>query len=50
MPRDCRDCLGIRFRISTLHQTWKWLHQTIALHEYLIALSASAADAPCAQH
>ncbi|XP_026319410.1 uncharacterized protein LOC113229934 [Hyposmocoma kahamanoa] len=46
MPSDCRDCLGIRYRINSLHQTWKWLHQTIALHEYLISLSAADTD-PC---
>ncbi|GBP11068.1 hypothetical protein EVAR_79739_1 [Eumeta japonica] len=45
MPSDCRDCLGIRYRINILHQTWKWLHQTIALHEYLISLSAADTDA-----
>ncbi|XP_045505096.1 uncharacterized protein LOC123701624 [Colias croceus] len=45
MPSDCRDCLGIRFRINALHQTWKWLHQTIALHEYLISLSSADTDA-----
>lgn len=49
MPSDCRDCLGIRYRINTLHQTWKWLHQTIALHEYLISLSAGDTDACCAK-
>ncbi|KFB53912.1 uncharacterized protein LOC101741682 [Anopheles sinensis] len=42
MPFNCsRDCVGIRYRINSLHQTWKWLHQTIALHEYLISMSAA---------
>ncbi|XP_021192437.3 uncharacterized protein LOC110377758, partial [Helicoverpa armigera] len=50
MPSDCRDCLGIRYRINTLHQTWKWLHQTIALHEYLISLSSADTDAGCSMH
>ncbi|XP_060804985.1 uncharacterized protein LOC106140164 [Amyelois transitella] len=49
MQSDCRDCLGIRFRINSLHQTWKWLHQTIALHEYLISLSAADTDAHCSK-
>ncbi|XP_026469072.1 uncharacterized protein LOC113372958 [Ctenocephalides felis] len=44
MPKICRDCLGIRYRTNSLHQTWKWLHQTIALHEYLISLVSSASD------
>ncbi|XP_055532103.1 uncharacterized protein LOC129722560 [Wyeomyia smithii] len=45
MPFNCsRDCVGIRYRINSLHQTWKWLHQTIALHEYLISMSNSEAD------
>ncbi|XP_058827292.1 uncharacterized protein LOC131687235 [Topomyia yanbarensis] len=45
MPFNCsRDCVGIRYRINSLHQTWKWLHQTIALHEYLISMSASDTD------
>lgn len=39
-----RDCLGIRYRINTLDQTWKWLHQTIALHDYLISITASQSD------
>jgi len=29
-----KDSLGLR--LLGLHQTWKWLHQTIELHEYLI--------------
>jgi len=33
-----KDCLGLRLRVSGLHQTWKWLHQTIAVHEYLISV------------
>lgn len=41
MQKDCRDCLGIRYRINSLDQTWKWLHQTIALHDYLISITAS---------
>ncbi|CAD6241185.1 GSCOCG00009207001-RA-CDS [Cotesia congregata] len=44
MQKDSRDCLGIRYRINTLDQTWKWLHQTIALHEYLISITASQSD------
>ncbi|XP_055591608.1 uncharacterized protein LOC129743576 [Uranotaenia lowii] len=45
MPFNCsRDCVGIRYRINALHQTWKWLHQTIALHEYLISMSGSDTD------
>lgn len=34
-----KDCLGLRLRVNGLHQTWKWLHQTIALHNYLISVS-----------
>ncbi|XP_062535525.1 uncharacterized protein LOC134204740 [Armigeres subalbatus] len=46
MPFNCsRDCVGIRYRINSLHQTWKWLHQTIALHEYLISMTTSDTDA-----
>uniref|UniRef100_A0A2M4AI99 Uncharacterized protein n=1 Tax=Anopheles triannulatus TaxID=58253 RepID=A0A2M4AI99_9DIPT len=46
MPIKCtRDCVGIRYRINALHQTWKWLHQTIALHEYLISMSAADSNA-----
>ncbi|XP_069965304.1 uncharacterized protein [Bactrocera oleae] len=37
-----KDCLGLCLRISVLHQTWKWLHQTIALHEYLISVTAAS--------
>ena len=44
MRKDCRDCLGIRYRICTLHQTWKWLHQTQDLHDHLVALEASHID------
>ncbi|OXU29308.1 hypothetical protein TSAR_006119 [Trichomalopsis sarcophagae] len=47
MQKDCRDCLGIRYRINTLDQTWKWLHQTIALHEYLISITASQSNFKC---
>lgn len=36
-----KDCLGLRLRVSSLHQTWKWLHQTAALHEYLISVTAT---------
>ncbi|XP_013108714.1 uncharacterized protein LOC106087988 [Stomoxys calcitrans] len=36
-----KDCLGLRLRVSGLHQTWKWLHQTAALHEYLISVTAT---------
>ncbi|CAB0044770.1 unnamed protein product [Trichogramma brassicae] len=35
MQKDCRDCLGIRYRINSLDKRWKWLHQTLALHKYL---------------
>lgn len=45
MPK-VHDCLGIRYRIHSLNQTWKWLHQTIELHEYLISMS-SADTANC---
>ncbi|XP_037917220.1 uncharacterized protein LOC119655409 [Hermetia illucens] len=45
MTRRCsKDCLGLRLRVNGLHQTWKWLHQTIALHEYLISMSAANSD------
>ncbi|XP_014206957.1 uncharacterized protein LOC106638353 [Copidosoma floridanum] len=44
MPKDCRDCLGIRYRINTLDHTWKWLHQTPSLHDYLISITASEAN------
>ncbi|XP_055908994.1 uncharacterized protein LOC129943513 [Eupeodes corollae] len=36
-----KDCLGLRLRVNGLHQTWKWLHQTIALHEYLISVTSA---------
>lgn len=39
------DCLGLRYRIISLDQTFKWLHQTPALHTYLTSLSATEADA-----
>ncbi|XP_017838786.1 uncharacterized protein LOC108597016 [Drosophila busckii] len=39
-----KDCLGLRKRVCGLHQTWKWLHQTPALHEYLISASSVAAN------
>ncbi|XP_054739654.1 uncharacterized protein LOC129245491 [Anastrepha obliqua] len=42
MNKNCsKDCLGLCLRITALHQTWKWLHQTIALHEYLISVTAT---------
>ncbi|EDX07317.1 uncharacterized protein LOC27206173 [Drosophila simulans] len=46
MPVNCanKDCLGLRKRVCGLHQTWKWLHQTPALHEYLISASSVAAN------
>ncbi|KAH8279083.1 uncharacterized protein Dana_GF28175 [Drosophila ananassae] len=46
MPVSCgnKDCLGLRKRVCGLHQTWKWLHQTPALHEYLISASSVAAN------
>lgn len=36
-----KDCLGLRRRICGLHQTWKWLHQTIELHEYLTSMTSA---------
>lgn len=45
MLRTSKDCLGLRLRLNSLHQTWKWLHQTITLHEYLIALTSSSKNA-----
>lgn len=42
-----RDCVAIRNRTNSLHQTWKWLHQTIELHEYLISMSQADTDACC---
>ncbi|KAK5639409.1 hypothetical protein RI129_011901 [Pyrocoelia pectoralis] len=39
------DCLGIRSRTTSLHHTWKWLHQTITLHEYIISLTTSYKNA-----
>ncbi|EDW79669.2 uncharacterized protein Dwil_GK17908 [Drosophila willistoni] len=39
-----KDCLGLRKRVCGLHQTFKWLHQTPALHEYLISASSVAAN------
>lgn len=36
-----KDSLGLCLRVSGLHQTWKWLHQTAALHEYLISVTAT---------
>ncbi|KAH8336920.1 uncharacterized protein [Drosophila kikkawai] len=46
MQENCvnKDCLGLRKRVCGLHQTWKWLHQTPALHEYLISNSSVAAN------
>ncbi|EDW48095.1 GM21671 [Drosophila sechellia] len=46
MPVNCanKDCLGLRKRVCGLHQTWKWLHQTPDLHEYLISASSVAAN------
>ncbi|XP_046383090.1 uncharacterized protein LOC124153777 [Ischnura elegans] len=42
MRMDCpRDCVNLRFRISQLHQTWKWLHQTITVHDFLVSLASS---------
>lgn len=38
------DCLGLRYRIISLSQTFKWLHQTPALHTYLTSLSAADTD------
>ncbi|XP_060537426.1 uncharacterized protein LOC132708829 [Cylas formicarius] len=46
MLRTTKDCLGLRVRyLNSLHQTWKWLHQTITLHEYLISLTSSSKNA-----
>lgn len=42
MLRTTKDCLGLRVRINSLHQTWKWLHQTIALHDFLTALTSAS--------
>lgn len=51
MPKKCsKDCLGIRYRINSLHQTWKWLHQTIALHEYLVSMSSADKDVTIASN
>jgi len=36
-----KDSLGLRLRVCGLHQTWKWLHQTIAHHNYLISVSTT---------
>ncbi|XP_055693568.1 uncharacterized protein LOC129795996 [Lutzomyia longipalpis] len=45
MPKNCsKDCLGIRYRINGLHQGFKWLHQTIELHEYLISMTSEFTD------
>ncbi|XP_022225063.1 uncharacterized protein LOC111075866 [Drosophila obscura] len=46
MQENCcnKDCLGLRKRVCGLHQTFKWLHQTPALHEYLISASSVAAN------
>ncbi|EDV98234.1 uncharacterized protein LOC6568803 [Drosophila grimshawi] len=43
-----KDCLGLRKRVCGLHQTFKWLHQTPALHEYLISASSVAANTAAA--
>nr|CAH7714738.1 unnamed protein product [Callosobruchus chinensis]CAH7755620.1 unnamed protein product [Callosobruchus chinensis]CAI5867671.1 unnamed protein product [Callosobruchus analis] len=45
MLRTTKDCLGLRVRLNLLHHTWKWLHQTITLHDYLISLTASCKNA-----
>lgn len=39
-----QDCLCLRLRCNSLHQTFKWLHQTPALHAYLTSLSAADTD------
>ncbi|XP_055703981.1 uncharacterized protein LOC129802291 [Phlebotomus papatasi] len=45
MPKNCsKDCLGLRYRINGLHQGFKWLHQTIELHEYLISMTSDYTD------
>jgi len=44
MLKECRDCIKLRYRISTLHQTWKWLHLTIAVHEFLVSLTSAEQD------
>ncbi|XP_014270940.1 uncharacterized protein [Halyomorpha halys] len=36
------DCVALRFRTCNLHHTWKWLHQTISLHNYMISLASIA--------
>lgn len=40
LKRNNNDCVGLRCRMNNLHQTWKWLHQTIELHEYLISMTS----------
>ncbi|KAJ8945599.1 hypothetical protein NQ314_009124 [Rhamnusium bicolor] len=45
MLRSTKDCLGLRVRLNSLHQTWKWLHQTITLHDFLISLTSSSKNA-----
>ncbi|XP_018569279.1 uncharacterized protein LOC108909426 [Anoplophora glabripennis] len=42
MLRGTKDCLELRVRLNSLHQTWKWLHQTITLHDFLISLTSSS--------
>jgi hypothetical protein len=39
-----RDCIG-RYRITILSLNFKWLHQTLKVHEYLIISQSSASTA-----
>lgn len=42
MISTARDCVIISSRVCNLHQTWKWLHQTITLHDFLIKATSTA--------
>ncbi|KAL1465264.1 hypothetical protein WDU94_004847 [Cyamophila willieti] len=42
MINCARDCVIISARVCNLHQTWKWLHQTITLHDFLIKATSTA--------
>ncbi|KAF6211287.1 hypothetical protein GE061_014404 [Apolygus lucorum] len=45
MREYCGDCLALRHRTCSLHQTWKWLHQTIDIHNHMISLASIATQA-----
>ncbi|XP_037024785.1 uncharacterized protein LOC119066417 [Bradysia coprophila] len=46
MPKNCsKDCVGLRYRTGSLHQTFKWFHLTEELHEYLISMSSADSNA-----